>query len=65
MLQNEFETGLTISNGPITGGGLASPGQFPYVVSVTENGRHLCGGFIYSLRWIVTAAACVDGYLFF
>ncbi|XP_057365132.1 serine protease ami-like [Daphnia carinata] len=45
----------------ITDGGLASPGQFPYVVSVTENGRHICGGFIYSARWIVTAASCVFG----
>ncbi|KAK4030219.1 hypothetical protein OUZ56_023198 [Daphnia magna] len=45
----------------ITGGELASPGQFPYVVSVTENGRHICGGFIYATRWIVTAASCIFG----
>ncbi|XP_046655758.1 transmembrane protease serine 9-like [Daphnia pulicaria] len=49
------------NNGRITGGGLASPGQFPYVVSVTEDGRHFCGGFIYSQGWIVTTASCVSG----
>ncbi|EFX71080.1 hypothetical protein DAPPUDRAFT_309193 [Daphnia pulex] len=55
-------TGLSASSsGRITGGGTASPGQFPYVVSITENDRHICGGFIYSSRWIVTAASCVDG----
>jgi trypsin len=41
--------------------GLAVAGQFPYVVSITENDRHFCGGFIYSARWIITTASCVAG----
>ncbi|KAI9559774.1 hypothetical protein GHT06_013780 [Daphnia sinensis] len=48
-------------NGRIIEGGIAYEGQFPYVVSITENGRHFCGGFIYSEKWIVTAASCIVG----
>ncbi|XP_046463180.1 trypsin alpha-like [Daphnia pulex] len=48
-------------NGRIFGGGTAESEQFPYVVSITENDRHFCGGFIYSTRWIVTTASCVVG----
>lgn len=40
---------------------MASVGQFPYVVSLTENNRHFCSGFIYSERWVVTTASCVSG----
>ncbi|XP_046463177.1 trypsin alpha-like [Daphnia pulex] len=45
----------------IVGGDIASAGQFPYVVSLTENNRHFCSGFIYSERWVVTTASCVSG----
>ncbi|EFX71081.1 hypothetical protein DAPPUDRAFT_231560 [Daphnia pulex] len=48
-------------NGRIFGGGTATSAQFPYVVSITENDRHFCGGFIYSARWIITTASCVAG----
>ncbi|XP_046655762.1 trypsin alpha-like isoform X2 [Daphnia pulicaria] len=48
-------------NGRIIGGGTATSAQFPYVVSITENDRHFCGGFIYSARWIITTASCVTG----
>ena len=42
-------------------GELATAGQFPYVVSITdENNRHFCGGFIYNDRWIVTTASCTE-----
>lgn len=47
----------------VTGGGVAAAAQFPYVVSITENDRHFCAGFIYSARWIVTTASCVVGYV--
>ncbi|XP_059350262.1 coagulation factor IX-like isoform X2 [Daphnia carinata] len=45
----------------IIGGEIASPGQFPYIVSLTENNRHVCSGFIYSEKWIVTTASCIVG----
>ncbi|XP_057365122.1 trypsin alpha-like [Daphnia carinata] len=50
-----------LPSGRINEGTLAEPGNYPYVVSITENDRHICGGFIYSARWIVTAASCVEG----
>ena len=49
-------------NERITGGALATLGQFPFLVSITENDRHFCAGFIYNTRWIVTTASCVVGY---
>ncbi|XP_057365133.1 chymotrypsin-1-like [Daphnia carinata] len=54
-------TGSFSQTDRIVGGDVASSGQFPYVVSITEDGRHICGGFIYSPRWIVTAASCIVG----
>ncbi|XP_057365136.1 trypsin alpha-like [Daphnia carinata] len=56
-------TGLAVLNERIIGGDVATLEQFPYVVSVIENERHSCGGFIYNNRWIITAASCVDGKL--
>lgn len=32
----------------------------PYLVSITENTLHICGGFIYSPGWVITAASCVQ-----
>ncbi|KAI9556500.1 hypothetical protein GHT06_016289 [Daphnia sinensis] len=35
--------------------------KYPFVVSVALNDNHICGGFIYNSRFIVTAASCVYG----
>ncbi len=59
---NEGLPAALYDNERIIGGDLAASGEFPYVVSITENDRHFCGGFIYSARWIVTTASCVAGY---
>ena len=48
----------------IAGGTQAAKGQYPFVVSITRNDSHICGGFIYNDRWIVTAASCVYEYVF-
>ncbi|XP_017889733.1 chymotrypsin-1-like [Ceratina calcarata] len=45
----------------IVGGKDAAVGQFPYQVSLRQNGRHFCGGSIINNRYILTAAHCVEG----
>lgn len=45
----------------IIGGQFATPGQFPYQVSLQLKGRHHCGGSIISESFIVTAAHCTIG----
>ena len=48
----------------IIGGTVAVEGEFPYIASIQTSGsRHICGGFIYNSKWIVTAASCVYGYV--
>jgi secreted trypsin-like serine protease len=48
------------AEGQIVGGQLAKIADFPWQVSINVSGR-LCGGSIYSERWIVTAAHCLRG----
>ncbi len=43
-------------------GGTALSAAVPHLVSITIDGQHICGGFIYSSNWVVTAASCVVGY---
>ncbi|XP_013106643.2 trypsin-1-like [Stomoxys calcitrans] len=45
----------------IIGGQFATPGQFPYQVSLQLKGRHHCGGSLISENFIVTAAHCTMG----
>ena len=47
--------------GRIAGGTQATEGQFPFVVSISWQGQHICGGFIYNDGWVVTTANCVHG----
>lgn len=46
----------------IYNGVVAADKEFPFIVSIVNlNDEHLCGGFIYNTRWIVTTASCVEG----
>jgi len=54
--------GVPSDYGRIVGGAVvADETEFPYLVSISENDAHICGGFIYNDRWIATTASCLQG----
>merc|ERR1711973_1062302 len=49
----------------IVGGEEAEPNQWPWIVALFVDDAWFCGGSIISENWVMTAAHCVDGALYF
>ncbi|KAK9968576.1 hypothetical protein ABG768_002892 [Culter alburnus] len=54
-----IECGRSTGSRIVGGSTVTSKGVWPWQVSLQASGRHLCGGSIITLYWIVTAAHCV------
>uniref|UniRef100_A0A8I3RY54 Complement factor D n=4 Tax=Canis lupus TaxID=9612 RepID=A0A8I3RY54_CANLF len=46
--------------GRILGGSEAESHARPYMASVQVDGKHVCGGFLVSERWVLSAAHCLE-----
>lgn len=44
----------------VINGTAATAGEFPYIVSITEDSKQYCGGVLISARTILTAAHCSE-----
>ncbi|XP_040211790.1 serine protease 27-like [Rana temporaria] len=50
--------GKPVTSDRIVGGQDASPGDWPWQISLRRNGFHICGGVMIDSQWVLTAAHC-------
>lgn len=55
------DCGIGGSSERIVGGDSAEIDEWPWQVSLQQNGQHTCGGSLVSPQWVVTAAHCFSG----
>ena len=48
----------------IVGGSEANVGEYPWMTAVARGGYVICGGALINSKFVVTAAHCIDGYVF-
>uniref|UniRef100_A0A3Q0R7M9 Peptidase S1 domain-containing protein n=1 Tax=Amphilophus citrinellus TaxID=61819 RepID=A0A3Q0R7M9_AMPCI len=48
----------SVLNTRIVGGQDATPGSWPWQVSLHTSGRHFCGGSLINNQWVLCAAHC-------
>ncbi|XP_062240495.1 acrosin-like [Platichthys flesus] len=65
LLCTGCRSALTCGQAPINtriiGGQTATPGDWPWQVSLVSFGRHRCGGSLINNQWVMTAAHCISG----
>ncbi|XP_066497915.1 prostasin-like [Hoplias malabaricus] len=54
--------GVAPLNTKIVGGQNATPGSWPWQVSLQINGFHFCGGSLINSDWVLTAAHCFESF---
>ncbi|XP_043859569.1 serine protease 56 [Dromiciops gliroides] len=57
-LRKHGTANVTWTQGRIVGGKAASPGSWPWLVSLRLNGQPMCGGVLVGDAWVLTAAHC-------
>ncbi|KAL3986554.1 KRAB domain-containing zinc finger protein [Sarotherodon galilaeus] len=67
LLTQESESQLSVCGQPklntrIVGGQEASPGSWPWQVSLLKSGKHACGGSLINSQWVLTAAHCCRSF---
>ncbi|XP_015665549.1 complement factor D [Protobothrops mucrosquamatus] len=55
-----FSVSANRPRGRILGGSESAPHLRPYMASLQEGGKHLCGGFLIAARWVLSAAHCLE-----